>query len=191
MNKYLLALLFLMSISGCADLFKPYNYREEYRDPKKSFIVLYIRYDADTYGDILYLKSKSGKTSEKIYHFRNESGIEKEGTCLVFGGLVNNDVYEIETIAGRDIAYKFESNAPYNIKINITKPDIYFIGQYDLGLARKSGFLSSGSFSFNKSNGCPGEKTAYKDILKTDTFKEMLEGTRWPERFRRKIENSK
>ncbi len=191
MKKRFFVLMPIIFISGCAGFLNAY--KEEYKDPKKSFVVLYVRYDADTYGDILYLRPKSGKSSQRIFHFRNASvsGIEKAGTCLVFGGLVDNDVYEIAEILGRSISYKFESNAPYNIKVNITQPDIYFVGQYDLGLSAKGGLFSSGAFSFKKANGCPNEKTAYQEILKNESFSELMAGTRWPDRLKRKIESAR
>jgi hypothetical protein len=182
-KKISIILLLTVFVSGCAPLIKSLNYKKEFADPKRSLVLMYVRFDKDTYAGWVHFLAASGNDDDLLTHVGDRV---KEGECALFAGTTESNVYEIQSISGQNVVYKFERNAPYNIKFNITKPDVYFIGQYELGLADKSGFTKKGTFSFNKTTGCPGEKTAYKEILRDEDFSGLLKETQWPERLKRK-----
>ena len=180
MKKISIIVFLTLFASGCAPLIKSLNYKKEFAEPKRSLVLMYVRFDKDTYAGWVHFQTASGNDDDLLTHVGDQV---KDGECALFAGTVESEVYHIQSISGPYVVYKFEKNASYNIKFNITKPDVYFIGQYELGLADKG---KTGTFSFNKTTGCPSEKNAYKEVLKDEEFSGLLKETRWPERLKRK-----
>jgi hypothetical protein len=178
------AVLIAASMTGCTSLFNGV----EFSDPNKALLFAYVRFDDKTGAGWIHFRDATTNGDDDNDQVLQQIGEWKEdGSCILFAGTVSMGTYEIEALSGPHLAYKFAKNAPGNLKITISKPDAYFIGQFQMGQVDEPGFLNKGTFSFKKTTGCPNEKTAFQTFLNEELFKPYLEGTRWPKILAKKI----
>ncbi len=184
MKRASIAVLLSASVAGCFSLYNGV----EFSDPNKALLFVYVRFDDKTGAGWIHFRDATSPGDDDNDQVLHQIGEWKEdGSCILFAGTVSMGTYEIEALSGPHEVYKFEKNAPSNLKITVNKPDAYVIGQYPVALVTEPESGKNGTFSFGKTTGCPGEKTAFRTFLNEERFKPYLEGTRWPKILAKKI----
>lgn len=183
--KMALAMFVVASVAGCAGYVEAYRQSRAHLDPEKSLLLLYVRFRDDTGAGWVHLHSLSGGQMQTLTDVGSTP--EDGGDCTLFVGALDSGAYEIEDLYGRSVAYKFPENSGARARINVGKKDVFFGGQYELRLEDKGGVFKDGTFSFNKTSGCPSEKRAYQALLKDPDWGPALVETHWPPKLQKKI----
>lgn len=190
MKKVVAVMLMGMGLSGCMSLYKSMGAYSDYEDPDRAMLLVYVKFDKNTYGSIMQLRAQEGGDAPRL----GVVGEDASG-CTLIGGPVKPGAYELALLShsqgNQTWAYEFEKGAASTPRFTAKNAGLVFGGAYAMTLEDAGGLFRNGKFGFSRTTACPGEQQAYRQLRKAmsedDIYKVVFAGTVWPERVNKRL----
>lgn len=172
-------------LSGCI-LSADYPFQSKFKDPKRSLVLLYVRYDKDApHAWYAHLRHKGGTDDVALM---NVDDPKKMSQCILYVGVIPSGDYEFIGLSTDRLAYKFPKGSEDNYDMRVGKRrDIYMLGRFELRVIKKKEGEDNDSFISRPTHNCPSTRTAYRMLLVSKTWKDSLNGSSWHRRLEAKV----
>ena len=166
-------------LSGCIIPNADYPDKQEFNDPHRSLVFMFIHYDP---GDIeawhAHLRHADGKGDVSLVWVDDLKHMG--GQCVLYMGALPSGTYDFIALTTDHATYRFPKGPGDDYHMRVGKRrEIYMLGKFALHTSTTKAGEEGDSFILKPTRGCPGNKVAYRIALHTKYWKDWLAGSHW------------